>query len=96
MMGMPKSPKLSEIVQEGYEYLQGFCPGCSKWRTMELRSLHVAPRTKIQPTTTLAQLTERMRCKECGAPMERVEPWRQSDQTGDTKPKFGALRHRPK
>lgn len=84
------SPKLSEIVEEGYEHLQGLCPKCSMWRTMSLHRLTVTPGKIDFAKLTLAQLIERLRCHKCGSPMQDVSPWRHSDSSKDTKPKGAA------
>lgn len=83
------SPKLIEIVEEGYEYLQGLCPKCSMWRTMGLDRLTMTPGKVDLNKITLEQLTARLRCHKCGTPMQDVWPWRQSDATKETKPKWG-------
>ena len=31
---------------------------------------------------TIAQLSERLRCAECGGPLHSVKPWRQTDASG--------------
>lgn len=86
---------MAEVIAEGYEYLQGLCPECSIWRTMGLDRLTVSPGKIDLKTLTLEKLVGRLRCHKCGSPMQDVEPWRQSDATGDTVPKFGAQRRRP-
>ena len=70
------SSRLIEILQEGYEYLQGFCPQCLKWRTMPFDRLTVTPGAIDPKTITVEKLAARLRCPKCGSPMENVSPWR--------------------
>ena len=37
---------------------------------------------KISMGLTLAQLSVRLRCAECGGPLQSVKPWRQADVLG--------------
>lgn len=77
---------MRQILDEGYEHLEGFCKECSCWRIMGLDRLTVSPGKLNLNTLKFGQLTPRLRCKVCGNPMTDVTPWRQSDKTKDTKP----------
>ena len=37
---------------------------------------------RISMGLTIAQLSERLRCAECGGPLQSVKPWRQADVLG--------------
>ena len=54
-----------------------FCPRC---RMTRLRPISWLPR--ISMGLTIAQLSERLRCAECGGQLQSVKPWRMEDVIG--------------
>jgi hypothetical protein len=62
---------------EGYTHIECSCPRC---RMIRLRPMDWLPR--ISMGLTLAQLSERLRCADCGGQLHSVRPWRQADMLG--------------
>ena len=54
-----------------------FCPRC---RVIRLRPMSWLPRISLG--LTLGALARRLRCAECGGPLQSVKPWRQTDASG--------------
>jgi hypothetical protein len=69
---------IEEFGAEGYRHIQCSCPRCGAIR---LRPLSWLP--KISMGLTLAALSARLRCAECGGPLRSVKPWRQADVLGN-------------
>ena len=73
----PLHATIEEFVAESYTYVECFCPRC---RMVRLLLMSWLPR--ISMGLTLAQLFERLRCAECGGPLQSVKPWRLEDVLG--------------
>jgi phage FluMu protein Com len=73
----PLHATIEEFAAEGYTHIKCFCPRC---RMIRLRPMSWLP--KISMGLTLAQLSTRLRCAECGGPLLSVKPWRQADELG--------------
>ena len=71
----PLHATLEEFAAEGYTHIE--CPRC---RVIRLRPMSWLPR--ISMGLTLAQLSARLRCAECGGPLQSVKRWRQADVLG--------------
>ena len=68
---------IEELAADGYTHVQCFCPRC---RTTRLRPISWLPRISLG--LTIAQVSARLRCFECGGPVHSVEPWRVEDVLG--------------
>ena len=68
-----------EYVEIGLEVSQLADPVAMRRALLELASC-VLPR--ISMGLTIAQLSERLRCAECGAQLHSVKPWRMEDVLG--------------
>ena len=64
---------IDEFAAGGYTHVECFCPRC---RMTRLRLMSWLPR--ISMGLTIAQLSERLRCAECGDQLH-VKPWRLED-----------------
>ena len=73
----PLHATIEEFAAEGYTHVECFCPRC---RVIRLRPMSWLP--KISMGLTIAQLSERLRCAECGGPLQSVKPWRHADVLG--------------
>jgi hypothetical protein len=73
----PLHATIEEFAADGYTHVECFCPRC---RVIRLRPMSWLPR--ISMGLTLAQLSQRLRCAECGGPLQSVKPWRQEDILG--------------
>ena len=73
----PSHATIEEFVADGYTHVECFCPRC---RMTRLRPISWLPR--ISMGLTIAQLSERLRCVECGGPLHSVKPWRMEDVLG--------------
>jgi len=73
----PLHATIEEFAAEGYTHIECFCRRC---RVIRLRPMSWLP--KISMGLTLAQLSTRLRCVECGGPLESVKLWRQTDAAG--------------
>ena len=73
----PLHATIEEFAAEGYTHIECFCPRC---RIIRLRLMSWLPR--ISMGLTLAQLSTRLRCAECGGSLLSVKPWRQADVLG--------------
>jgi len=73
----PFHATIEEFATEGYSHLEANCPRC---RVIRLRPIDQLP--KISMGLTLARLSERLRCADCGGPLQSVKPWRQADVLG--------------
>ena len=73
----PLRATIEEFAAEGYTHVECFCPRC---RVIRLRPIDWLP--KISMGLTIAQLSARLRCAECGGSLRSVKPWRQADVLG--------------
>jgi hypothetical protein len=73
----PLYATIEEFAAEGYTHVEANCPRCRKIR---LRPIDQLP--KISLGLSIAQLSERLRCAECGGPLHSVKPWRMEDVLG--------------
>jgi hypothetical protein len=69
----PLHATIKEFAAEGYTPIECFCRRC---RVIRLRPMSWLP--KISMGLTLAQLSVRLRCAECGGSLRSVQPWRQA------------------
>jgi hypothetical protein len=67
---------IEEFAAEGYTHVE-HCPRC---RATRLRPTPWLPRISLG--LTIAQLSARLRCAECGGPLHSVRPWRVEDLLG--------------
>jgi hypothetical protein len=75
---------IEEFAADGYTHVEGFCPRC---RVIRLRPMNWLPR--ISMGLTIAQLSERLRCAECGGALQSVKPWRMQDALGQPEGRRG-------
>src|SRR5689334_2168736 len=73
-MPSPLHATIEEFAADGYTHVECFCPRC---RVIRLRPMSWLP--KISLGLTLDALARRLRCAECGGPLQSVKPWRLSD-----------------
>ena len=73
----PLHATIEEFAADGYTHIECFCPRC---RVIRLRPMSWLPR--ISMGLTLDALARRLRCAECGGPLQSVKPWRQADVLG--------------
>ena len=66
---------MEEFAAEGVTHIECHCP-----RVTRLRRISWLPR--ISMGLTIAQLSEPLRCAECGAPLHSVKSWRLEDVLG--------------
>jgi hypothetical protein len=67
----PLHATIEEVAADGYTHVQCFCPRC---RVIRLSPISWLPRISLG--LTIAQLSARLRCAECGGPLHSVKPWR--------------------
>jgi phage FluMu protein Com len=65
-MSDPLHATIEGFAAEGYTHVECFCPRC---RVIRLRPMSRLP--KISLGLTLAQLSQRLRCAQCGGPCNR-------------------------
>ena len=70
----PLHATIEEFATEGYTHVECLCSRC---RLTRLQPMSWLP--KILMRLTPAQLSKRLRCGECGGPLQSVKPWRQPD-----------------
>jgi hypothetical protein len=68
---------IEEFATGGYTHVQCYCPRC---RNIKMRPIAQLPRISLG--LTIAQLSARLRCAECGGPLHSVKPWRLEDVLG--------------
>jgi len=68
---------IEDFAAEGSTHVECYCPRC---RVTRLRPMNWLPR--ISMGLTIAQLSERLRCAECGGQLQSVKPWRMEDVIG--------------
>jgi hypothetical protein len=73
----PLHATIEEFAAEGYTHVSCHCPRC---RMTRMRPMGWLP--KISMGLTLEALARRLRCAECGGPLQSVKPWRQADELG--------------
>jgi hypothetical protein len=73
----PLNATIEDFATDGYTHVQCYCSRC---RMMRLRPISWLPR--ISMGLTIAQLSARLRCADCGGPLRSVKPWRQADVLG--------------
>jgi hypothetical protein len=73
----PSTCTIEEFAAEGYTHIQCFCPRC---RNIKMRPITQLPRITLG--LTIAQLSARLRCAECGGKLHSVKPWRLEDVLG--------------
>jgi hypothetical protein len=73
----PLHATVEEFAAEGYTHIACHCPRC---RVTRMRPISWLPR--ISMGLTIAQLSARLRCAECGGPLRSVKPWRVEDLLG--------------
>ena len=79
-MPSPLQASIEEFAADGYTHVECFCPRC---RVIRLRPMSWLP--KISMGLTLDQLSQRLRCAECGGSLQNNRPERGSDN-GPTMP----------
>jgi hypothetical protein len=73
----PLRASIKEFAADGYTHVQCYCPRC---RVIRLRPIGWLPR--ISMGLTIAQLSARLRCFECGGSVHSVKPWRVEGELG--------------
>ena len=73
----PLHATIEEFAADGYTHVECFCPRC---RMTWLRPISWLPRISLG--LIIAQLSERLRCAECGGQLHSVKPWRMDDVLG--------------
>jgi hypothetical protein len=71
----PLHANIKEFSVEGYTHIECFCPPDHPAQANELASPNL-------DGLTLAQLSMRLQCAECGGPLQSVRPWRLADVLG--------------
>jgi len=75
---------IEDFAAEGYTHVECFCPRC---RVIRLRQISWLPRISLR--LTIAQLSERLRCADCGGPVQSVKPWRMEEVLGEPQGRRG-------
>jgi hypothetical protein len=70
----PLLATIEEFAAAGFTHVQCHCPRC---RVIRLRPISWLP--GISMGLTVAQLSARLRCAECGGQVHSVKPWRVDD-----------------
>jgi hypothetical protein len=68
---------IEEFAADGFTHVEWFCPRC---RVTRQRPFGWLPR--ISMGLTIAQLSARLRCADCGGQLQSVKPWRMADLLG--------------
>ena len=71
----PLHATIEEFAAEGYMHIESSCPPSDQAAADRVAATNL-------DGLTLAQLSTRLRCAECGGPLLSVEPWRQADALG--------------
>jgi hypothetical protein len=82
----PLHATIEEFAAEGFTHIECHCPRC---RVTRLRPISWLPRISLG--LTIAQLSERLRCAECGGQLRSVKPWRLEDDWGSRSGGVGNL-----
>jgi hypothetical protein len=72
----PLHTTIEEFAGEGFTHIECHCPRC---RVARLRP-NWLPRISLG--LTIAQLSARLRCAECGSGLHSIKPWRMEDTLG--------------
>jgi hypothetical protein len=80
----PLHATIEEFAAGGFMHIECYCPRC---RMIRLRPISWLPR--ISMGLTIAQLSSRLRCAECGGAVHSVKPWRVDHFIG--KPRAGLI-----
>ena len=80
----PLHATIEEFTTEGYTHIECYCPRC---RVIRMRPMSWLP--KISMGLTLDALARRLRCAECGGPLQSVKPWWQADMLGKPEGRTG-------
>ena len=73
----PLHATIEEFAADGYTHIECYCPRC---RVIGQRPISWLPRISLG--LTIAQLSARLRCRDCGGPLHSVKPWRMEDVLG--------------
>ena len=73
----PLHATIQEFAADGFAHVECYCPRC---RVTRQRPISWLPR--ISMGLTIAQLSERLRCAECGSQIYSAKPWRMEDVLG--------------
>ena len=73
----PLHDTTEEFAAEGFTHVECYCARC---RMTRLRPISWLPRISLG--LTIAQLSARLRCAECGGQLHSVKPWRMEDVLG--------------
>jgi hypothetical protein len=73
----PLHATIQEFAADGFTHVECYCPRC---RVTRQRPISWLPR--ISMGLTIAQLSERLRCAECGSQIYSAKPWRMEDVLG--------------
>ena len=74
----PLHATIEEFAADGYTHVECYCPRCS---VIGQRPISWLPRISLG-SLTIAQLSVRLRCADCGGPLHSVKPWRMEDVLG--------------
>jgi phage FluMu protein Com len=83
----PLHATIEEFAAEGYTHIECFCPRC---RVIRLRPMSWLP--KISMGLTLDALSRRLRCAECGGPLQSVKPGGKPTRSGSRRGVEGEVR----
>jgi hypothetical protein len=72
----PLHATIEEFVAKGFTHVECYCPRCR----ITKRPLRWLPH--MWKNLTIAQLSKRLRCPECGGQLQSVKPWRMEDMLG--------------
>ena len=75
----PLHATIQEFAADGFTHVECYCPRC---RVTRQRPISWLPR--ISMGLTIAQLSERLRCAECGSQIYSAKPWWMEDVLGKT------------
>ena len=75
----PLHATIQEFAADGFTHVECYYPRC---RVTRQRPISWLPR--ISMGLTIAQLSERLRCAECGSQIYSAKPWRMEDVLGKT------------
>ena len=73
----PLHATIEEFAADDFTHVECYCPRC---RMTRLRPISWLPR--ISMGLTIAQLSARLRCAECGGQLHSVKPWQIEDVLG--------------
>ena len=76
---MDPDATIEEFAAEGYTHIAFACH-CARCRVTRMRPIKWLPR--ISMGLTIAQLSARLCCAECGGQLHSVKPWQMDDVLG--------------